>query len=67
MTPAKLACLINDTYDALERSKIGAPYLRDANGNVIKTPEGCPWCNMASMQVFTTALQAQIIKEKYED
>lgn len=62
MNPTKLALLINDTYDAIERSKIGPIYLKDANGEVIKTAEGCPWCNMAAMQVFQTVVSAQILK-----
>ena len=67
MNPVRLSLLINDTYDALERSKIGGVYLKNENGEVVKTPEGIPWCNMAAMQVFTTALQTQILREaKYE-
>ena len=67
MNPTKLALLINDTYDAIERSKIGPIYLKDADGNTLKTAEGCPWCNMAAMQTFQAAISAQIIRDQYED
>lgn len=62
MNPAKLVFLINDTYDAIERSKIGPIYLKNEDGSLLKTAEGCPWCNMAAMQVFQSVLSAQIIK-----
>lgn len=62
MNPVKLACLINDTFDAIERSKIGPIYLKKLDGSLHTTAEGCPYANMAAMQVFTAVLQGQIIK-----
>lgn len=67
MNPAKLALLINDTFDAVERSKVGSIYIKDDKGNIVKSPEGGAWCNVAAMQVFQAVLSAQIIKGKYED
>ena len=66
MDAVKLALLINNTFDAIERSKIGSIYLKDADGNILKSAEGCPFCNMAAMGAFQSALQAQIMKEKHE-
>lgn len=62
MNPTKLACLINDVFDAVERSKIGPIYLRKADGSLVTTAEGCPYANVAAMQVFTAVLQGQMIK-----
>ncbi len=67
MNPVKLACLINDTVDAIERSKIGSIYLRDKYGNLITTPEGCPYANQAATQLLTSCISAQIIKDDYEN
>ena len=63
MKPEKLAFLVNDTFDAIERSKIGDIYLKDAEGKLLKTPEGCPISNAAAVQIFNACLQTQIVRE----
>ena len=68
MNPVKLALLINDTFDAVEQSKIGQIYLRKPDGSLNISTEGAPWANTAAMQTFHVALQAQIMKASiYED
>jgi len=68
MNPSRLALLINDTWDAIERSKIGYIYIKDKDGSLLKTPEGGPIANIGAMIVLNTALQALILKEViYED
>ena len=62
MNPAKLALLINDTIDGIERSKIGSLYSLDKDGNVIRDPNGFPFYNMVATQTFHVAIQAQIMK-----
>lgn len=62
MNPTKLSLLINDTFDAVERSKVGNIYLRKEDGSLVTTSEGCPYSNQAAMQVFTVALQSQLMK-----
>lgn len=66
MNPIKLALLINDTWNAVERSSVGNIYLRRDDGTLITTSEGCPYSNQGAMQVFTIALQAQIMKADRE-
>ena len=66
MNPAKLAILINDTFDAIERSKLGNIYLKKEDGTLHTTAEGCPYSNTAAMQVFTVILQSRIIHEEFK-
>ena len=63
MNSTKLAIIINDTFDAVERSKVGNIYLRKEDGSLLTTTEGCPWCNQAAMGVFQSILHSVIIKE----
>ncbi len=63
MNPTKLAFLINDVFDAVERSKVGNIYLKREDGSLITTPEGCPYANQAAIGVFQTLLQSTIMKE----
>lgn len=63
MNPVKLACLINDTWDAVERSKVGAIYLKKSDGTLVTTADGCPYVNTAASQIFQCALQAQIMSK----
>ena len=62
MNPVKLALLINDTWDAVESSKVGLIYLKDSKGEVIKNAEGSPYINAIAVQVFNQVLQARIIR-----
>lgn len=63
MSPSKLALLINDAYDAIERSKIGPVYHKDEEGNILSAPGGGLMCNMVAVSILQTVLQAQIIKQ----
>jgi hypothetical protein len=65
----KLALLINDVFDSVERSKIGNIYCRKEDGSVLTTPEGTPYANMAAVNMFSTILQTVLIKDKviYEE
>lgn len=58
----KLAFLINDCFAGIEKSTVGDIYLRDASGEIKRTPEGCPYVNMPAMSVLTTVLQTAIIR-----
>ena len=62
MNPVKLALLINDTVDAVERSKIGSMYSTDKDGNVLRDSNGFPFYNMVAVGTFHIALQTQIMK-----
>lgn len=66
MNPVKLAILINDTFEAVERSKVGLIYLKDADGNIIKDEKGSPYINTMAFQVFNSTLQAQIMRGNHE-
>lgn len=67
MNHVKLALLINDIFDSVERSKLGNIYLKDNEGNVIKTPEGCPYANIAAVTIMQSIIQAELIKEKINE
>ena len=68
MNPVKLALLINDTVDAVERSKIGSMYSTDKDGNVLRDSNGFPFYNMVSTQLMNTIIHAEIMRKAiYED
>lgn len=69
MNPAKLACLINDTIEGIERSRMKGLFTLDKDGNVLRDSNGFPFYNTAAIQTLQTLLQAQIIERamKYED
>ena len=69
MNPVKLAFLINDTVDAIEKSKLQSLYTLDESGNIKRDCNGFPYYNMVSVQMLNTLLQAQIIERaiKHED
>jgi hypothetical protein len=69
MNHVKLAFLINDTIDAIERSKLGALHCTDKEGNILRDANGFPFYNMAAVHTLNVLLQSQIIERaiKYED
>ena len=69
MHPTKLAHLINDTIEGINRSNLKSMYVLDDVKQVIKTDcNGFPFYNMVSVQTLQTLLMAQIMKASiYED
>lgn len=62
MNPSKLAFLINDTIDAIEKSKLGGLHCTDKDGNILRDANGFPFYNSVATQAFQVCLQAQILK-----
>ena len=62
MEPARLAHLINDTIDGIERSKIGSMHCLDKDGNILRDCNGFPFYNSVATQVLNITLHAQIMK-----
>lgn len=60
--PAKLALLINDTIDAVERSKMGSVYLKNEDGTVRTTPDGVPYINQPAMNLTMALVQGMIMR-----
>ena len=62
MNPSKLALLINDTIDGIERSKLGGLACTDKDGNILRDCNGFAIYNSIAVQAFQVSLQAQILK-----
>ena len=63
MNITKLTFLINDLFESVERSKLGNIYLKDKDGNVIMTSEGCPYSNIAAVQILSTLIQSKLMQD----
>ena len=59
----KLAQIINDVWDGVEKSKLGAFYHYDDEGKLKKDANGFPFINTVSYQTFLTILGQVIPKE----
>lgn len=59
----KLSLLINDVYDAVDRSKVGPMKLHHQNGSVMVDQYGYPIYNGLAMETYRVALSNVIPKD----
>ena len=68
MQPIRLAHLINEVAEGIERSRLEGIHCKDKDGNVLRDSNGFPFYNMVSTQLLNTIIHAEIIRKAiYED
>ena len=63
MHPTKLAHLINDTIEGINRSNLKSIYVLDEADNIKRDCNGFPFYNMVSVGLMQGVIQSEIIKE----
>ena len=68
MDPTKLALLINEVSEGIERSRLEGIHCKDKDGNVLCDCNGFPFYNTVSCNLLNTIIHAEIMRKAiYED
>lgn len=63
MHPARLAFLINDTIEGIERSNLKSIYTLDEKGEIKRDSNGFPFYNTVAVSLMQGVIHSEIIKE----
>ena len=68
MNHVKLANLINDVCEGIERSRLEGVHCKDKDGNILRDSNGFPFYNTISCNLLNTVIHAEIMRKAiYED
>ena len=66
MNPTRLAFLINDTMEGINRSNLKSIYALDENDNVKRDCNGFPYYNGLAAALMQGIINSEIIKEAFK-
>lgn len=68
MNPVRLAFLINEVAEGIEKSRLEGIHCKDKDGNILRDVNGFPFYNTVSCNLLNTIIHAEILRKAiYED